>query len=56
MYAIRSYYEDDITIATNLLEARLLTGSQATFKDLQTATLPRKFWPSDAFFRAKRVV
>lgn len=59
-HAVRSVKEcvrqgkEDITIATNLLEARLLTGSQATFKDLQSATLPRKFWPSDAFFRAKR--
>lgn len=46
--------KSDITVATNLLEARLITGAQPTFEALQEATSPRKFWPSEQFFRAKR--
>ena len=46
--------KSDITVATNLLEARLITGAQATFEALQEATGPRKFWPSEQFFKAKR--
>ncbi len=46
--------KSDITVATNLLEARLITGAQATFEALQEATAPRKFWPSEQFFKAKR--
>lgn len=44
----------DITIATNLLESRLITGSLDTFAALNQAIQPDHFWPSDAFFRAKR--
>ena len=46
--------KDDITIATNLLESRLICGSQATFDGLQEAIQPNKFWASDSFFKAKR--
>jgi [protein-PII] uridylyltransferase len=59
-HAVRSLKEctqqgkDDITIATNLLESRLICGSSATFDGLQDLLKPPKFWPSDAFFRAKR--
>lgn len=46
--------KQDITIATNLLEARLITGSLDTFAALNQAIQPERFWPSAAFFRAKR--
>ena len=46
--------KEDITVATNLLESRLICGSDQTFDALQDAIQPSKFWPSDAFFRAKR--
>ena len=44
----------DITIATNLIECRLITGSVQTFADLNQAIQPDHFWPSADFFRAKR--
>ena len=45
---------NDITVATNLIEARYITGRLAGFEQLQAATQPQHFWPSEAFFRAKR--
>ncbi|MGL5358690.1 MAG: [protein-PII] uridylyltransferase, partial [Shewanella sp.] len=44
----------DITIATNLLEARLLTGSAALFDQLYDAIRQGDFWSSSDFFIAKR--
>ena len=44
----------DITIATNLIEARYITGHHPGFDALKAATSPAHFWPSEAFFRAKR--
>ncbi|ART79627.1 bifunctional uridylyltransferase/uridylyl-removing protein GlnD [Oceanisphaera avium] len=46
--------EQDLTIATNLIEARLITGSYQLFSTLTDATQPDKFWSSQAFFEAKR--
>ncbi|MDP5290790.1 bifunctional uridylyltransferase/uridylyl-removing protein GlnD [Oceanimonas sp. CHS3-5] len=46
--------EQDITVATNLIEARLITGCYDTFAALTRATAPDRFWPSQAFFEAKR--
>lgn len=46
--------ELDVTIATNLIEARLITGCYHTFAELTKATTPDKFWSSQAFFEAKR--
>lgn len=43
----------DITVATNLMEARLLTGPETLYQALHAATGPDKIWPSRAFFRAK---
>ncbi|MFD1806021.1 bifunctional uridylyltransferase/uridylyl-removing protein GlnD [Pasteurella oralis] len=43
----------DITIATNLLEARYLTGNQALFNQLTRLVQQADFWPCDAFFKAK---
>ncbi|WP_375057710.1 bifunctional uridylyltransferase/uridylyl-removing protein GlnD [Zobellella sp. DQSA1] len=46
--------EKDITVATNLIEARLISGCYGTFAALTRATAPDRFWPSQAFFEAKR--
>lgn len=43
----------DITIATNLLESRLITGSEDTYAQLQDIINPETFWPSQDFFQAK---
>ncbi|MFA7553381.1 MAG: [protein-PII] uridylyltransferase [Spongiibacteraceae bacterium] len=43
----------DITIATNLMESRTLTGSTALYQTMIDNTGPEKIWPSQAFFRAK---
>ncbi|MBI3898561.1 MAG: [protein-PII] uridylyltransferase [Gammaproteobacteria bacterium] len=44
----------DVTIATNLMETRLLVGDAALFQQLRVATHPKKIWPSNKFFAAKR--
>src|SRR5690606_9778509 len=46
--------KDDITIATNLLEMRLLTGNKTLFEQLQLEVSRDSFWTSQAFFQAKR--
>ncbi len=46
--------KQDVTIATNLLEARLLSGSSAYFNQLQQAIQQDHFWDSGPFFIAKR--
>lgn len=46
--------KDDITIATNLLEMRLLTGNKTLFEQLQLEVSKDSFWTSQAFFQAKR--
>lgn len=43
----------DITIATNLLEARLLTGSERLFDAMVEATGPNHAFPGGEFFEAK---
>ncbi|MGN1356355.1 MAG: [protein-PII] uridylyltransferase [Succinivibrionaceae bacterium] len=43
----------DITIATNLLETRLICGSMVTYNRLKSATNRRRFWPIADFFTAK---
>ncbi len=45
--------ENDITVATNLLEARLLAGPVALFEQQHEACSPAHIWPSRAFFTAK---
>ena len=44
---------NDITIATNLLESRLLIGNEDLFSEMRELTDPDHIWPSDAFFSAK---
>ncbi len=43
----------DITVATNLMEARLLSGSATLFARMQQATGPEHIWSSRDFFEAK---
>jgi [protein-PII] uridylyltransferase len=43
----------DITVITNLLEARQLAGSEHLFQRMLEATGPEHIWPSDDFFNAK---
>jgi len=43
----------DITVATNLMEARHLCGEQKHYLKLQKKIGPNKIWPSRKFFQAK---
>jgi [protein-PII] uridylyltransferase len=43
----------DITVITNLIEARPLCGDRSLFDALEARTTPAHLWPVDAFFRAK---
>ncbi len=45
---------DDVTIATNLMEARLIDGSRVLYEDMQHKTGPDAIWPSQQFFEHKR--
>ncbi len=44
----------DLTIATTLMEARLLTGPQTLFEDMQRLIATDRMWPSSRFFEEKR--
>jgi len=48
-----SYAADDITVMTNLLEARRLTGSSGLFVDLRARLQSQRVWPTRRFFQAK---
>ncbi len=43
----------DITILTNLMEARVIRGPQALMDAVRSQTATDKMWPSPEFFRAK---
>ncbi|MGE5240437.1 MAG: [protein-PII] uridylyltransferase [Bacteroidota bacterium] len=45
---------NDITVATNLMETRLLDGDDALFQKMRRMTHASKIWPSPKFFAAKR--
>jgi [protein-PII] uridylyltransferase len=45
---------DDITVATTLIEARLLDGPRNLFEEMKQAISTAEIWPSDRFFEAKR--
>ncbi|MEJ2360359.1 MAG: [protein-PII] uridylyltransferase [Gammaproteobacteria bacterium] len=45
--------KQDITVATNMQEARLLCGPQDLFDQQKKRTGPKKIWPSKAFFEEK---
>lgn len=44
---------EDITIATNLMESRVLCGNNELYQSLMDSTGPEQIWPSREFFRAK---
>jgi [protein-PII] uridylyltransferase len=44
----------DLTVATTLIEARLLDGPQALFDQMQDVIAPDKLWPPAEFFAEKR--
>lgn len=43
----------DITVATNLIEVRLLTGSEFLFQAMQANLAPDRIWPHKKLFAAK---
>lgn len=43
----------DITVATNLMESRLLTGNKSLYREMRERTGPDKLWPTKKFFAAK---
>jgi [protein-PII] uridylyltransferase len=43
----------DITVATNLMESRLLCGNADLYRAMRCATGPDKIWPPRKFFQAK---
>ncbi len=49
----REHAEADVTVITNLIEARLITGDKGLFDAMREAIGPDSIWPSDAFFEAK---
>lgn len=48
-----SHAREDVTVATSLMEARLLTGDRRLFRELMDLTGPGNIWPSQEFFAAK---
>jgi len=44
---------EDVTVATNLMEARLLAGPERLHTELTETVSPRRIWPAPEFFRAK---
>ncbi|MEZ5523818.1 MAG: [protein-PII] uridylyltransferase [Pseudomonadales bacterium] len=44
----------DITVATSLMESRLLVGSRQLLEAMDAAISPAQIWPPQAFFEAKR--
>ncbi len=49
----RNEGRDDITVATSLMESRLLDGPPPLFDEMRAAVGPDSIWPSRAFFEAK---
>ncbi len=44
----------DLTIATTLMESRLLAGPEALFHEMEVVIEPDRMWPSATFFEEKR--
>ncbi|MES2489095.1 MAG: [protein-PII] uridylyltransferase [Pseudomonadota bacterium] len=49
----RQQADGDITVMTNMMEARPLIGDLRLYSAMQTAIAPDKLWPADEFYRAK---
>jgi [protein-PII] uridylyltransferase len=47
--------KNDITIMTNMMESRLLCGSEKLYEDMRKATGPKKVWPTRKYFEAKLI-
>ena len=45
--------KQDITVVTNLMESRLLSGNRDLYSDMCRKTGPDKIWPTKKFFAAK---
>lgn len=45
--------EKDITVATNIMESRLLVGDENLFKLMMESTGPEKMWDDRSYFQAK---
>ncbi|MCK4704359.1 MAG: [protein-PII] uridylyltransferase [Gammaproteobacteria bacterium] len=45
--------EKDITVVTNIMEARLLSGDQNLFNEMKTQTGPDYIWDNQSFFQSK---
>ena len=50
----REQAQADITVATTLMEARLIAGPRPLFEAMTESIATGKLWPSAAFFEAKR--
>ena len=50
----REQAANDLTVATTLMEARLLAGPDALFMAMLQEIAPENMWPSDRFFEEKR--
>ena len=44
---------EEVTVMTNLMESRLLTGSNSIFEEMQASISPKQVWSNKAFFNAK---
>lgn len=45
--------KNDLTVATNIMEARLLAGSEKLIEEMKNKTAAPKLWPADTFYKAK---
>ncbi|MBF0471252.1 MAG: [protein-PII] uridylyltransferase, partial [Gammaproteobacteria bacterium] len=45
--------DQEITVATNLMESRLLCGNSPLFNEMNRRTCRDQIWPGEAFFQAK---
>ncbi len=44
---------NDVTVMTNMIESRLISGNQELYENYKKAISPQKIWPSKKFFEAK---
>lgn len=49
----REQARDDLTVMTNMLEARLLTGDEGLYATMQNLLTPEQVWDSEVFFKGK---